>query len=1343
MMKYSTRTTAALALFATVTTSLPATALPATTAFGLAPASAPSTPETARTASDNGVVGTITDVTPDAPTAPLTAYAQAPTLKVKLTLPAGQTLSKVTFNGDENPLPVDGDTVTVNLADAPTQNFDEAAIAVHTTTTAGGLPKRANLKWTLSTAIGHMYDTIAPTISSVSASGCGASNSDDCELSTSAVTWTVRVNDAATPGSSGLARAELLKDGNVVQTVDLSGNTDKVTSLSITAPGSYKVRAFDNAGKESTIDFPQGQVIPPDAVNPVLDLPAQVAGAREIDGVKYITDQLTGDLEFKFHDDGALKPAYMTFTLDGVALTPERASATEYKFKVPQSMMEDKHAHVLSFSGHDRAGNTVSWSANLAYSPAQSDYKLTTSSSDVFTPTPWGVYTNKHGISVTFTPTDGSPMPYTLKDASGVNNQGADLTISGNTLTIRNGDVDNVEVTVRDAVGREKRLNVGDILGWPHKHIYSSNAPTFSLDSDSYLPYAKSLTDFAPKTATMRDAKGIKKFKVSVNGITLAEGNPSAEENKPVPVKQVTLDYARAAGLPDGTYQITFDVTNLAGATSTSTATVTIDSTAPVISGFTITDPTYAPGKTIGGSDSRYGFFVTGKMKVAAHVTETGSGVDKITYTLRSSDGTTHTVEAPEGATIDIPDGFKGFVSAVASDKARNLSLVAQPDGLVSENGNTTITANDVNIALPEPVTHTRGGLGLYRDSVKANLEASAGHSGLRHIAWGIGADTLGDATVDIDGHVSNPQVHVTRTDKNLVTGITIPLEVNGDHENTEAWVRVEDNAGGSAEKRVQFSIDATAPEMSVTFDVNNANNMYNTDRHATIKVLDANFSPDLFKISGQAGELGAWTQTGDMWTNTMTFADNRDYEFSLDASDTVGHAAQGFHSEQFTVDKVPPVIAVSWNTYDARSGRYYNQPRSATVTITEDHFDPALVRFTGTGLVSGWSHAGNIHTATVSFPEGVNTFGVTSSDQAGNESNAVNEPEFVVDTTKPELAIEGVTQGTAYYQTPEIRLSYSDTNLDLGSLSVTLTGRKGTTFKVPVVNGHLDLSAIPNEAKSDDLYTMDAAVSDLAGNSNTAKVQFILNRFGSSVDVEGTSYQGKYVKAPIDVDLSEITVEKLRDDKLEIRVTLNGKTIEVPKNAVTVTVTGGENGDYVYHYHVDKSVFKEDGAYTVQVFSQTEGGKDQLSRLSYSFVVDSVKPEIQVSGITDGGSYRKTQVTATVTLRDMTATELIATLDGKDVKATKNGDDTYTLIIPQAASAHNVHFKATDQAGNVSEVTVKDVYVNASWFRQVLNWTGRHIGIVAGGLFGVMALVAGWILFAARKKRGDDEEQA
>ena len=424
MMKYSTRTTAALALFATVATSLPATALPATTAFGILPASAPTTAEAARTATDNGVVGTITDVTPDAPAAPLTAYAQAPTLKVKLTLPAGQTLSKVTFKGDENPLPVDGDTVTVNLADAPTQQFDAASITVHTTTT-GGLSKQATLNWTLSSAIGHMYDTIAPTITSISASGCGTSNADDCELSTSAVTWTVRVNDAATPGSSGLARAELLKDGNVVQTVDLSGNTDKTTSLSITAPGSYKVRAFDNAGKESTIDFPQGQVIPPDTANPVLDLPAQVAGAREIDGVKYITDQLNGDLEFKFHDDGALKPSYMTFTLDGVALTPERVSATEFKFKIPQSTLEDKHAHVLSFSGQDRSGHSVSWSANLAYSPAQSDYKLTTSSSDVFTPTPWGVYTNKRGISVTFTPTDGSPMPYTLKDASGVNNQGA------------------------------------------------------------------------------------------------------------------------------------------------------------------------------------------------------------------------------------------------------------------------------------------------------------------------------------------------------------------------------------------------------------------------------------------------------------------------------------------------------------------------------------------------------------------------------------------------------------------------------------------------------------------------------------------------------------------------------------------------------------------------------------------------------------------------------------------------------------------------------------------------------------------------------------------------------
>lgn len=285
---------------------------------------------------------------------------------------------------------------------------------------------------------------------------------------------------------------------------------------------------------------------------------------------------------------------------------------------------------------------------------------------------------------------------------------------------------------------------------------------------------------------------------------------------------------------------------------------------------------------------------------------------------------------------------------------------------------------------------------------------------------------------------------------------------------------------------------------------------------------------------------VSALVGTGAVWGLDQVLATDGHYELEAGFADFAGNLSNAVAIGEFTIDQTAPVVSVSWDNEDVRNGRYYDAPRTATVTVVEHDFDPSRMSLETTGTVGGWLGDGDAHTCTVSFGEGVHTLAVSGSDQAGNASNVVVEPEFVVDTTSPTIEFGGRAQRTgaagegamtgsledhgAYngIVAPELRLA-DEANLDGGSVSVSLTGGRlgdATDLFAHEASGdgneltlrYDDLGKLPEgyattyDAGADDVYVLHASVADLAGNTTEVDVTFSVNRFGSNylVTVDG-----------------------------------------------------------------------------------------------------------------------------------------------------------------------------------------------------------------------------------------------
>lgn len=903
--------------------------------------------------------------------------------------------------------------------------------------------------------------------------------------------------------------------------------------------------------------------------------------------------------------------------------------------------------------------------------------------------------------------------------------------------------------------------------------------------------YVKEKRDFMISVADVDS--GIGSVRILCNDTQLLSESYQADTQ--IKSKSYTIHMADIAEPADKIYRLQVAVVDNAGNEKVMQANdVCFDVYAPAILNFAMEAEgnTEADGKALSYEEADYGYYFLTNTKVTVYAgdgeKDKSSGVKNISYYLVSADGTkgqviTAAADADEKIVFVVPAGFKGQIYACASDKLDNLaSRYVTPAGLVAESAEMHAREEHIVISRPSTAARDINGLELYSSGITVDLNVKDTFSGIRKVEWSVtsgqdsGKNQGGSVELDNAGNfVSNNSGgwSKTSTDKNLVTGISRQLRIENNSNNITLLVSMTDRAGNTSSQSIRFSIDTTAPEISLSFDNmtpdEEYSDTYGADRVATITVKERNFSGEAIvtrvtnedgeapQITGWKTSLNAGKPDESISTTTIVFSEDGKYTLEVSGQDAAGHNGNKPDIYQFIVDKTPPQITVTYDNETAVNGSYYSAERTATIRIEEHNFEAGRVQITGVAndngqsvafpTVSGFTENGDIHTATIHFAEDANySFEVNYSDRAGNQGEQyVGEP-FFVDKTAPEITIRGVEDMSANNGEVVPVIELSDANYDESGVTIMLSGtNRGKVANEGSfsnqANGQIFTFAdFATEKEYDDIYTLEVGLKDKAGNESQDSIIFSVNRFGSVYVFDDSLKQilGTYVQKEQDIKLSEINVDNLEHDTIRVVVDVNGSPRDLVEGQDYTVVEKGGNGEwYQYDYTINAALFAGDGRYIVTLYSKDRADNvneniDESKKAEISFGVDKTPPVVVPIDIASDEQYAMDVKTATVTVNDNLVLQNVDIYVGEEKCEYIENGDSYTFDVPGATSRQDVTVAAVDAAGNRTNYVISGVLVTSNAF---VRWYNNK-PLFAGSLAGVAALGGGSVGLAGFLRR-------
>lgn len=545
----------------------------------------------------------------------------------------------------------------------------------------------------------------------------------------------------------------------------------------------------------------------------------------------------------------------------------------------------------------------------------------------------------------------------------------------------------------------------------------------------------------------------------------------------------------------------------------------------------------------------------------------------------------------------------------------------------------------------------------------------------------------------------------------------------------------VTDKAGNSNKEdsfdQANFTIDKTAPVVAeITFDNNEGKNgkFYKVARTATIKIQEKNFSTDdkftslEITSSGGKAEIGAWQQAGeDTYTKTVKFSEDGTYSFKFSCKDKATNVSETKSVNEFVIDTKAPEVSVEFDNNSAQNGKYFNSARTAKIKIKDPNAKASqavITKSSEEGLnelpeISGYYDSDQDHEVTIKFEkDGSYGFKVSCEDLAGNVSDAYTCSSFVIDTTVPVIDITGVENMSANKGAVEPLISVTDKNLEEKSLEVTLTGSNnglvnGGMTMTTIADGYqIKVSDIAHEKDKDDLYTLNAVITDLAGNKSERKIEYSVNRFGSVYVLSQATksmVDGYYVTSPQDVVITEINVDSLTYKEVSVGFEGNVKTLSEGRGYTTSDLVN-DRGWHSISYVVGKNNFNNDGIYNVTVFSEdraTNKQSNQSKDAEIEFLMDMTAPSVVVSGIEDNGTYEEANHDFSVNATDtIGVSAMTITLNGEELGSYTSEElaesgGTKTLTIPEKEDLQNIEITCSDVAGNVTNLSYNNLLVS------------------------------------------------
>ena len=823
----------------------------------------------------------------------------------------------------------------------------------------------------------------------------------------------------------------------------------------------------------------------------------------------------------------------------------------------------------------------------------------------------------------------------------------------------------------------------------------------------------------------------------------------------------------------EGVYSVNITAIDTAGNNATENAGMTYDNTAPQIKDITVIENKKTGRKT---KNLDYSYFDKQQIVVKV-VAEELVGTSYVTCKKDDKENGKSLKIQPINSGIykneidkstftyyfAIDAGFKGKVSFSTKDSNSNTSTkdVKFNKGIIVESGGKHVsTASSELKTLNENDSEN----GIYNETVRIKLSAKDSYSGLQEVAYTVINNK------DSDKELASSKVNFNgKNTKILTSDWTKILELTAsenDHtfEGDEIVVTFtgKDNVGRDLTPWTKvYNIDVTKPVIeSIAYSSTPSNSEFNQKRTVTIRIKEHNFDSKRTKVTinknGNTVNVPiTFTKNGDVWTGTYTFVggtgdalSDGDYDnLRVECTDRAGNKEVKTNTEKFTIDGTKPTMTITYDNNNAKSGTYYGEARTATITVNEHNFAPEDItvdaRKDGTPIsISGWSGSGDTHVATVSFnADGNYTISASCKDRANNQGNSIETQSFTVDLTKPEVVIEGVTNGTSYTGSvlPVVRVT--DTNYDEGGVVVTLVGgkngvREAGYSKSSIANGQTySFYDLEHSQKMDDCYKLTVKAVDKAGHESTQTVSYRVNRFGSiySLSRELESAVDSYYAAASDkYAIYEQNVDEVK--KSTVSYTIDNEIVNLEEGKdYTVRHSEDKAGWNQYEYILSKDSFAKEGVYTVSVSSEDSVGNisDNKSKgVNMEFCIDNTAPVCIVSGVEEGQKIER-DASANIGIEAydniMFATMKVE-LNGEQIKSEADlQDGKLSFTVSPTSGEQTLKVTCYDAAGNE-----KIEEIHFTFDVSILN---SHLWIILV-IIAICIVLLGMVIIIVNKKR-------
>ncbi|MCQ4444924.1 Ig-like domain-containing protein [Enterobacter cloacae] len=751
----------------------------------------------------------------------------------------------------------------------------------------------------------------------------------------------------------------------------------------------------------------------------------------------------------------------------------------------------------------------------------------------------------------------------------------------------------------------------------------------------------------------------------------------------------VTVPAANVSALGEASYVVTANVTDTAGNSSSTSHSVLVDSALPQV-----TINPVAADDVINAAEVASGQTLSGKVSGAA-----------------------------SGDTVTISIGGNSYTATVQDDLTWSVNVPSTVLTAIG-NGDLTVSASVTN-------GHGNTGTGERDITIDANLP------GLRVDA------VAGDDVINSIEHAQN--LIITGSSEGLATGAALTVTVNG---KTYAATVLADGTWAAAIPAADVSA-LTAGTLTVTVEGQSAagnpvsiSHDVKVDLAAVAISINPIATDDVINAAEKGADLllsGSTTNVEENQTVTITFG-GKSYTATVDASGnwtaTVSSADLGSLKDgdasvqvtvtnvngnsasagrEYSVDATAPTVSIDIisdnniiNAAEAQQDLVINGVTNAeagqTVTVTLNGVD-----YTTTVQASGsWSVT--VPSADLgAIADGNYTVSAAVSDKAGNPASA--DRDVLVDTTVPQLTINTVSDDDVINSAEHAQaliVTGSVTGAAAGDVvTVTINSKSYTATIDAAGNWSVGVPAADVTALAAGDYTITAALTDKAGNSNSATHGVEVNLTAPALTIDTVSGDDVINNTEKTQDLTLSGTASGLAAGAAVTVMLNGK-------AYSATVD--TNGKWSTTVPASEVGQLGEALYTVTASATDSVGNSTST--SHTVNVESVLPGVIVNTIAGDDVINAAELAAGQTISGKVVNAeagntVTVTIGGNSYTATVQSDLTWSVNLPSDVLTAlgngdlTVTASVTNGVGN-SGTGERDIAIDA-------NLPGLRVDTVAG----------------------------